>query len=347
MLESKNKNILDKYMNDQTSSAEDKVVQSWLAENGDSTKVKNFVKDDWNNLIKTAGDEKPLNHILNRVYHTIRTNEAEKKPSITKRLFKGYSTVAATLFIPLLLGALSYLAYNELSDINEGDSLVKVLCPSGTKMAFTLPDGTTGMLNSDSYIEYPMPFNKKNRKVNISGEVYFEVFHDQNRPFSVHSTQSDITVLGTIFNIKAYPNDAVSEIVLAEGKISCLPANHQKAIILKPNEKLLIEDKSVKKSMVNADSYIAWKEGMLVFRGESMHEALNKLGRWYNVDIEVTDNEIWSYSFTGTFINDSLNEVLKLLKLTSPMDYKIIPRSKNEDGTWAKQKVLLFNNHRN
>ncbi|MBS2099381.1 FecR family protein [Carboxylicivirga linearis] len=342
MTKFKNKKILEKYVSGQTTSTQDKVIQSWLVENSEDSDVRSYFKNDWNNFLSTfsKNEEKKLIHILNKVHHTIRTNEEKQKERLSKRFIKWYYRAAAILFIPLLLGTFSYFGITSYFFSSNEDSTVQVICPLGSKMAFALPDGTTGMLNSDSYIEYAMPFNKRARNVNISGEVYFNVFHDKQRPFTVHSTQSEITVLGTSFNVRAYEDEA-TEIVLVNGKISCIPFNSAKEIILKPNEKLVIKKDKITRLSINAASYTSWKEGILIFRGESMKESLNKLSRWYNIDIEVTDDEIWTYSFTGTFINDSLDEVLKLLKLTSPMNYKIIPRTQKTDGSWTKQKVLL------
>nr|WP_321408589.1 FecR domain-containing protein [uncultured Carboxylicivirga sp.] len=345
MHEFKNKDILTKYTDEETSSGENIIVEDWLAENGEEKEIKSFFKNEWYKYIQKSNDadKKDLTHILHKVHHSIRTTEAKQKKNLSQLFIKWYTKAAAILFIPLIIGALSYPIFQNLSlpKSTDDDSIIKVVCPEGNKMAFSLPDGTKGMLNSGSSIEYQIPFNKK-RNVTISGEVYLDVFHNKRRPFKVHYGESFITVLGTKFNIKAYPEENTTEIVLAEGKITWQANESSKPVTINPNEKLLIKKDKLSICNVDASTYASWKDGMLVFRGESMEDAINKLQRWYNVEIEIIDEEIWTYSFTGTFLNDSLEEVLKLLKKTSPLDFKLLPREINKDGSWKQRKVQLF-----
>ena len=207
-------------------------------------------------------------------------------------------------------------------------------------MTFELPDGSKGVLNSGSSIEYSIPF-VNNRKIELTGEAYFDVEKIKNNPFSVFTSHLEVKVLGTKFNVNEHLDTKSTEVILQEGKVECLYKG-QKIGTLSPHERIIIADGKVSKSKVNADKYIAWKDGKLVFRGDSMKEVARRLELWFDIDVEIADEELNSYSFRGTFENDKLEEVLRLLKLTSPFQYKIIKRKKLPNGSFSKKKVIFY-----
>ncbi len=342
-----NKNILVHYLNEDSSSEyRDKAVKIFNT-HAESSELQEYVREDWenynnNNYNNNNYKDARLNVILHKIHHTIHLNKAKNDHKLTKRLYKWYSGAAAILLIPIMLLYLIHLYKDVLFTPNLNNlSSIKIECPLGGKMAFSLPDGTKGMLNSGSFVEYSMPF-KRNRYVTISGEAYLNVYHDNKHPFTIHSNLLNVEVLGTKFNIKAYPEDKNAELVLEQGKVSCTIPHMHKKVIIHPDEKIFVDRKNVSLTEVKATDYLGWKDGKLTFRSESMKDVIKKLSRWYNVDFEVEDKEILNYSFRGTFIDDPLEEVLKLLALTSPIDYKVLKRKKSTYDNWSQKKVKLF-----
>jgi ferric-dicitrate binding protein FerR (iron transport regulator) len=196
------------------------------------------------------------------------------------------------------------------------------------------------MLNSGSYLKYSIPFGNR-RHVSLSGEAWFEVKSDPENPFYITSGESTIKVSGTKFNLSAYPAENCIEIVLDEGKIEFRPNKSDDFIILKPTERVVVRNGDIRMSFVDPEKYHAWTDGRLVFKNDTMAEVVRRLERWYNVKISIVDEELDKYSFRATFQDDSIEEVLKFLALTSPIRYKILPRSLNPDGSYKKQEITI------
>ena len=111
---------------------------------------------------------------------------------------------------------------------------------------------------------------------------------------------------------------------------------------MKPDERLVFSDGAINIDKTEAAKYAAWKEGKLVFRGDPMAEVARRIERWYNVEVELVDKDLEKYVIRGTFQDDSLEEVFRYLSMTSPIRYRITDRKMLADGTWQKQKVLLY-----
>ena len=114
--------------------------------------------------------------------------------------------------------------------------------------------------------------------------------------------------------------------------------------ILQPNQKITFDRKnrSLNVSTVDAERYSAWKEGYLIIDNETLEQVKSRIERWYNVKVEIADEELFQFSFRATFENDSLEDMLKQLSMTSPIEYKIFPRKQFPDGTSEKKKAILY-----
>ena len=113
-------------------------------------------------------------------------------------------------------------------------------------------------------------------------------------------------------------------------------------IILLPSERLVCHEGRTDKTVVEPEKYNAWTEGKLVFRGDPMAEVARRIERWYNVKITIADKELERYSFRATFQDDSLEDVLKFLSMTSPIRYKVTPRKLLPDGNFTKEEVIIY-----
>ena len=216
-----------------------------------------------------------------------------------------------------------------------------IYAPMGARVSFNLPDGTTGMLNSGSRLSYCLPFANK-RRVKLEGEAWFEVNHDEKHPFEISTGNSILKVLGTKFNVNAYPVENYVEVVLQDGEVEFSENNSSEIVTMLPSERLVFENGNINKSFTDPLKYNAWTEGKLVFRGDPMAEVARRIERWYNVKVNLADKELEKYSFRAIFLDDKLEDVLRFLSMTSPIRYSIAPRELMPDGTYRKQEVTFY-----
>jgi len=284
-----------------------------------------------------------LTGLLDRIHHRIRLNESMKREKPFHRILMVYMRAAAILFIPLFIAGGMYLSRKagEAKSALSQEVTSTIYAPPGSRIAFVLPDSSRGMLNGGAHISYTLPF-AENRRIRLEGEAWLDVAHDKEHPFIVEAANSTIRVVGTSFNLNAYSDDGFVEVVLLEGKIEFRPDEAENPIILNPSEKLSYRNGCASKLKVDAEKYSAWTEGKLVFRGDLMTEVAQRIEKWYNVEIVLADRELENYSFRGTFQDDSLEEVIKCLALTSPIGYDIIPGALMADGTFRKKEVRLY-----
>jgi len=256
--------------------------------------------------------------------------------------------VAAILLLPVLIYSV-YVTFDKrnIKVINSEVLMQKVTSKPGMVTQFTTADGTKIWLNSGSELIFPINFTGKEREVQLKGEAFFEVTENKEQPFIVKVNNLNIEVLGTSFNVVSYDNDSHAEIVLVQGKVALTSVKDGKVKdqgFLNPNQKADFDRVTLQlvKEPVNVEKYIAWREGYLVFRDDSMDEVVKKLSRWFNVEIVLNNKELESYTFQATFKNENLIQVLNLLKLSSPIDYKISQRKLLPDGEFTKQKITIM-----
>lgn len=185
--------------------------------------------------------------------------------------------------------------------------------PRGGQYQLTLSDGTKVWLNAASSIRYPVAFRGKERAVEVTGEVYFEVVHNQKMPFEVLVGNKIIKDIGTHFNVNAYGDDHTIKTTLLEGAVEI------GGVVLKPGEQAAWNDEG-KMSVtdnINMNDVIAWKNGFFSFRNDHLREVMKKLSRWYNVDVVYQPEVNNKQQFSGMIDrNLTLSQVLKGLELT-------------------------------
>lgn len=307
--------------------------------------AEHLLSDDWNLHLETEVISNcNLKHILDQVHHRIRLNEYNKY----KRPGWGqiFQRVAAILIVPLLILFVSniYRSGRSASTV----SYAEIQCPLGVRTKFMLPDGSTGFMNSGSRLKYPVVFDQQ-RIVELSGEAFFEVVPDKNIPFHIITPNLDLKVVGTTFNVIANENEKTEEIVLQTGRVDVLSKDGKQLAVLSPNDQLTLntEKQTFSKRTVIASQYTAWREGKLVFRNENMQQVARRLSRWYNADVFVKDRLLEDYTFHATFIDEPLDEVLKLISMTTPIIYKEERRIVSKDGIYQKRKIFLYVNKLN
>lgn len=336
--------LIKRYINGNVDAIDTAFVESLFSEGVTNSGLRNNLEKEWERDSQNdVVSEVVLNSMLDRVHHLIRNKENLKKKRFISRFVHTFSKVAAILILPLLMaGGLTFGYLVKSSDaIQEQFASTVIHAPMGSRISFNLPDGTSGWLNSGSSLTYNIPFTN-NRQVNIEGEGWFDVAHDQKHPFEVSAGSSKIKVLGTSFNISAYPESEFIEIVLQQGKVDFYQDIMAEKITMAPSQKLVFSKGEINIVKTDPYKYKSWTEGKLVFRGDNMAEVARRIERWYNVKVILADQELEKYSFRATFEDDSLEEVLRLLGMTSPIDYQIAPRIINTDGTIEKLIVSLY-----
>ncbi len=329
------------YLNGMAGWKDSEYVRSVFSTGEDNESLKRFIENDWNEFMKNEPDaETGLNPLLDNIHHQIRLSEYKRSKSFIRRLSGFYAKAAAIILIPLLAGTGILLHRVMMQDAGQ-PSVASIYAPHGARVAFSLPDGTKGMLNSGSTLEYSLPFSGK-RDVTLTGEAWFEVTHDEKHPFSVDAGNLDLTVLGTAFNVSAYPDENYTEVVLENGSILVNSDLYAEGMVMMPSERFVLQDGKASRSLTDPDKYSSWKEGKLVFRSDSMSEVARRIERWYNVNVELVDSELENYSFRATFEDDPLEEVLKFLSMTSPIRYEITPREITSDSIVAKRIVKIY-----
>ena len=197
------------------------------------------------------------------------------------------------------------------------NTVMQLTTPRGGQYIIELSDGTKVWLNAESNLQYPAQFSGNIREVKLIGEAYFEVAPNKQKPFIVSTEKEKVEVLGTHFNVSSYKDGDYSAVTLSEGKVKVAPlANPTNASTLTPNRQAIIRGSEIEELSVNAEEYIAWKNGEFMFNNESLANVLKQLSRWYDFDYsiapELKDLKIW-----GSISKyENFDKVLKIIKIT-------------------------------
>lgn len=269
-----------------------------------------------------------------------------RKQDVRKSLMFYFQRIAAILIIPLLI--YSIWTVGPSNNKNNKTSLLKTSETSfGVRTQIELSDGTKVWMNSGSKLIYPDEFSGNVREVQLIGEAYFQVQSDKEHPFYVDLNGCKVKATGTKFNISNYPEDKEITTYLEHGNISLLSTETEKSaqlVQLKENEIVIYQktDKQYQITKADGKKYIGWIDGALIFKNDSTRDVAARLGRWFNAEI-IFDEEVLKsdYVFTATFKRESLEEALKLLTYSSPISYKILEGSQQNDSSFSKRKVLI------
>lgn len=222
-----------------------------------------------------------------------------------------------------------YVDGSELIDSGAPSAIhYQLSTPKGGTYQVTLPDGSKVWLNAASRLRYPAQFGGETREVELEGEGYFEVAKNEHQPFFVKSRGQLVKVIGTAFNINAYADEVQMTTTLVEGGIAIgssntgLQSSAEFDAILTPGQQASFEDGRIRIATVDANDYVAWKDGRFVFYGESMPLVMRQIERWYDVSFETKDLavgiELW-----GSLSRDvMLSQILEVIELNTPLTFK-------------------------
>lgn len=225
---------------------------------------------------------------------------------------------AAAVVLLCMAGWLAYDAWRPAPML-----MVSTLAETRTVV---LPDQTKVTLNRYSTLSYPERFKEKRRKVHLQGEAYFEVAKDAKHPFIVKAEAVRVKVLGTHFNVEAYPGDAEVRTTLLEGSVAVSLKGENQRLVLAPNESAVYNKEKgtlVQEAAPGAKNEILWRKGIILFDQLPLHEIARQLSNAFQTDIRIDDPQLQNYRMTATFdTNEDLTQILDLLKNAGNFNYK-------------------------
>jgi ferric-dicitrate binding protein FerR (iron transport regulator) len=342
-IDKKNQDILiTRYLTGEASHDEIIELRAWLVAAKDNALYFQQLKNIWDNTEKDID----VNKIdADKAFNLINKRIVLKSPA--PNIWFYWKKIAAVLLIPLLIGNLIYFSFRTNNHLAKQEPVYNELFAAfGTRSALKLSDGTAVWLNSGSSIKYPDRFIGNKRTVFLKGEAYFEVESDIKKPFIVETSSLSVKATGTKFNVSGYDSDNDAEVTLVSGKVEVRTTDDNKNVKsskLNVNQHLSFNKVSGATSISDEDTYryISWKDGKLVFRNEPLSQVAKKIGQIFNCDVEVRGKEIQNYSYRATFQDESLTEILKLLKISSPIDYIELKRDPLPDGSFPRKKIII------
>lgn len=319
---------------------------------GEVTQEESLLVKEWSGK-DTANEELLIQ--LARMYYAQRTQQRIKNRDTEaafrivnnkikrkgRRLFLQRVGVAASLIIGILGIGSFFFQYLDLRE-SFLPSMITVESNDNSRTRLVLPDGTEVCLNSGSSITYPSHYTDGERNVTLSGEAYFKVTHNKEKPFVVNALDKKykVKVLGTEFNMQAYKDDNVIQTTLIAGSVQVDIQGRNTKTVLLPSQKAIysLQNNELEVVSANTDRETDWMYSRLVFKKTPMPEVLARLSRFYKVEFDVRNKIIDTYTFTGTFEDRPLYQVLDYMKISSQIDYNITYQ-KDEKGT--KSVVVL------
>ncbi|HEY3369447.1 MAG TPA: FecR domain-containing protein [Prolixibacteraceae bacterium] len=282
----------------------------------------------------------PADQAWEKVQQRIHNQSQGKLARLRSLLSKPLMRLAAAIVVTALL---ALAGYDIFSNWGASGSMIELSASNLGVKNVTLPDGTLVSLNAHTHLKYPKRFARNTREVSMEGEAFFEVRPDKSKPFIIHARNAQIKVLGTSFNVNAYPNEKSMEVIVKTGRVELINkapfAQQSNELILNPGDKGTLvcsgPDGSALKS-TNADpNFLAWKTRILIFRATPMDEVIRNLEKVYQVKIRLADPKLNGLLLTAHFNDYSLDFILKVLESTFQME------TQKMDGQYIlKQKEI-------
>jgi ferric-dicitrate binding protein FerR (iron transport regulator) len=305
--------LVDKYLAGKCTLEEAAAVEQWYASQQKTNDV--FYKGDKDAIQESAS--RSLLAIKEKL--GIQENTA-KVVSIRKSNISSRWPAAACILLLLSVGSFFYFK-------NAKNKLTYTVVRTGTGQTkhVKLPDGTVVWLNAGTMVKYASDFNRNDREVYLDGEAFFDVVHDQGKPFDVHSGNVQTHVLGTAFSISAYPNSLINNVTVLRGKVQVSDTERVLAYVL-PNQALEYTIKGGKSTVtrVSSEKVVAWTGGKLAFIDMPMQDIAVHLQKWYGVNFVFKNQQLKNIRFTASFNNTiSLNDLLAVMYDVSHVNYRV------------------------
>lgn len=304
-------------------------LNMWLAASEENRKVFHHLQLIWQQRA-TEPLVKDSHQVGERIWKEgIEDKQISLRPSKPAYHFHYLVKIAALLLLILSLPLLVFMYNKQAENLPPvAISLVEKQAPIGKKLKVLLPDGSLVWLNGESKISFAEGLQGKQRVIELEGEAYFEVSKDPTKPFVVKSGKLATTAIGTAFNITSYPEDSTVQVALLSGKVKVTPTDNapQKEVyFLEAGKGIAYYKNSHEARSYEFDGLQvrAWKEGILIFDGDSFEQVQHKLRRWYGVEITVSGTAPKDWKLTGSFKNEYLSSVLENIRFARSFTYHI------------------------
>lgn len=316
--------LFDKFLQKQATPEEVRQLIRWL-ENG--AEFHAWADEEWR-AASPEMEPELQRQLLRQIQTRLQPETPAPRLRPSRRLWAWSRHLAAVLLLMLATGLSIY--FYTVQKMTMPDMVVAV--EKGQKAKVTLPDGSKVWVNSDSRLTYGSRFTTKERVLQLEGEAYFEVTPDNSRPFIVQTNRLSVQALGTSFDVKNYAEEDHISTVLMTGRVKV--ESGKECIFLEPNEKVTFNKatgRMRKSTLAEAAGYADWKFNKLSFHAETFENIAYMLERYYNTRIVFGSESLKKYRFTGSIGNTSLESILQILSLTSPLSYEV------------KDSVILLN----
>lgn len=343
--------LLTRKMAGEASDSELHELDEMLSEHPDAIDTEEIFTQIWNAKVQ----EEDVNYFYKKhkkkYQDQFESTESLEAFAPRESWFKKHRFTSAAIFSLLTLTCSAYYIFSSTQKTTTAtvSEYTHIVAGKGIRKAITLPDGTKVWLNGDSKLSYNAKMNEEDtRRVSLTGEAFFDVAHDKEHPFIIRTDKVSIKVLGTAFNVSAYPNDKKCETTLLRGSIELTVNDDSKQkFLLKPAEKFALINEEREKTPKNGihqneggtlviehvtlvkvanKEYVAetsWTDNTLIFDNESLEDIATKLERWYNVKITISGQSIGKYRFTGAFENETVEQALSALQIIKSFNFKI------------------------
>lgn len=319
------RNLLNKYFQDQCTEEEVDKVLDWLQTDEGQAFLEKDIKQ-LDEEVRNDGDLFSYPEVASeKIFNCIQLSKEKK---YKKNRWLGLR-VASILLLVTVLSSLLYWSgiTTSIDDKNLEPAYTTYVTESDQQKVLTLSDGSQIRLNESTTLIVPEKLSRKKREVELKGEAYFEVAHDEDRPFLVETTESVIKVLGTKFNVKADPVTDNVQVAVLEGKValkSGVGKNAASALLTRNNFGILrLSDSQITIEKINTENFINWINKRLIFSGETLDQVSRQLERLYGVKIEFDSNHLKHLKLTADIEKIDLDEVLSTISNTFDIRYRI------------------------
>ena len=336
--------LITRYLNGQASLSEKKQVFAWVKESPLNQYQFDKLKDYWE---KDTADPKLINHEFQKQKLWKQYLDSSDSPSelLSAKQKSGrirWISIAASISLLLTVTAIFSIRVrlSAPQTIEIEVATIEKHNPIGQKSQAQLPDGSKVWLNADSKISYPEKFSDSVRLVQLEGEAFFDVQHDSDRPFIVIADNVSVRVLGTKFNVNAFPNQQDINISLLEGSINVTADSNMDGLLVEPSNGVsyskqlaVFREFSKESNPTMFDKAISWKNGKLIFDGDDLEDFVTEINRWYGVTVKIVGVPQNDWRLMGTFENEYLTNVLDAIAYNKGFTYDLK----------EKELILIFN----
>lgn len=331
--------LITAFLSGNATDGERRELEEWVKQSPDNNRYFQEMRNVWQ-AMNPAFNPSEIN--VFEAEKNILANIAATERNVVRVVLLYWQRIAAIIVIPLLV-LCTYFYLNKNSSQYNAIEYQEVKSPHGTFSEVCLPDGTHVWLNGGSSLRYPLVFRKGEREVFLKGEGYFEVEADKENPFVVETGRITLRATGTAFNIEAYNNDSITAVTMVKGKVDVAFGNSSPVAMI-PGERASFNNLTKQCLIAKTDPYkwYAWKDGLMIFRDDPLSYVFKRLGQTFNVNIDLRDTTLANAPYRATFEYESLDEILRLLRMSAPLSFKQNKRVKDKNNIYEKQTVEVY-----